>query len=87
MQDFAELVPTFLLQKAVHNIGVGLLPAISQTRVWAGRGSGECCDLCGRVIRITEVEIELDAEDGARIPRFHSACHSLWQQACRQAVG
>ena len=71
-----------LKSTAVDLIRRQLLPAEAPKSIWAGRGSGEPCSLCGKAIDRTEVEYEFEApgDDRTRGPfRFHLRCHALWQ--------
>jgi len=66
---------------AAERINRKLLPAQLPKTLWAGRGSGEPCSLCGRAIDRNETEYELEALPaiGANgIVRLHVRCHGVW---------
>jgi len=56
------------------------------TRIDAGFGAGDQCDLCDQAIASNKVEyVVTDAHDGK--PRhFHLACHLEWQRECAQRL-
>ena len=59
-----------------------LLPTEIPKSIWAFRGTGKPCSLCGQVIDPVEMEYELEAPVGggaASTFRFHLRCHALWQ--------
>jgi hypothetical protein len=77
-----------LIERAQAAIAAHRLPLAATSRIWGGRGSGQCCSLCGEPIGSDDVEIELDtAVEGNAGVRFHARCHSLWQQVCRRLTG
>ena len=57
------------------------------TRLWAGRGTGQPCEHCGRTIPAEEVQYDLELADrsGAssnaegRILSFHIGCYDPWR--------
>jgi len=62
----------------------GLLPHDGATTLWAGIGSGRTCSLCEAPILITEMEYELEYDDGRRVILFHVSCHGLWEAERRR---
>jgi hypothetical protein len=61
----------------------GAVPQEACRITWFGPGSGQCCILCERVIRPTEIECECEHPRGGVI-RFHQLCFAAWDEA-RQA--
>jgi hypothetical protein len=60
----------------------GELPPAS-SRLWAGKGSGRPCSICGEHIHPSAVEFETDGQ----VPLVvHQACHAIWLSEDR-AVG
>lgn len=61
--------------------------ATDTTRLWAGRGTGQPCDLCGKVIPPEEVQYDLEVADRSsdanvstgRIFSFHLGCYDTWR--------
>jgi hypothetical protein len=56
-------------------------------RTWGGNGSGEPCSLCGKHVRLSDIEYELEVGDGAHPEtyRFHFMCHAASQfESARQ---
>jgi hypothetical protein len=57
------------------------------TRLWAGRGTGQPCEYCGKVIPAEEVQYDLEVPDRAatpgvpegRILSFHISCYDPWR--------
>jgi hypothetical protein len=72
-----------LRKAALERIERGMLPRHIPATVWAGRGSGQPCSLCGLAIGLAEMEYELagfNASSAAEhTVRFHLRCHALWQ--------
>jgi hypothetical protein len=69
----------------------GDLPDVAPQRICVNAGDGGQCSLCGEPIRRPEPEYELHFELGHAgvlgVPcRFHSRCHTIWEQekAARQ---
>ncbi|HEX4025004.1 MAG TPA: hypothetical protein VHX52_09930 [Steroidobacteraceae bacterium] len=69
---------------AKQRIQAGELPCNPSRRMWGSRGTGAPCSLCGRPIRIEEVEYEIEVPDEGKeqVLRFHLACHSIWHSEC-----
>jgi len=75
---------------AKQRIKAGELPCNASRRMWGSRGTGAPCSLCGRPIRLEDVEYEVeipeaevaDAEAAQVVLRFHLACHAVWQSEC-----
>ena len=58
---------------------IGLLPATTPLRVWAGPGLDKPCDACDSLIEGDDTEFEIDfGKDGMR--RFHAGCRIVWTQ-------
>lgn len=58
------------------------------TRLWAGRGTGQPCEYCGKAIPPEEVQYDLEVQDRAapaandpdsRILSFHINCYDPWR--------
>ncbi len=70
---------------ARERIARGVLPRDVPSQIWAGKGSGRCCDLCDQPIAADEVEYEverLDANARRSVFVFHIVCQSIWQLEC-----
>jgi hypothetical protein len=53
------------------------LPPNGQGRIYAGRGQGDVCELCEKMIDSSDIEYELEWQEGAetRRSRLHRACY------------
>lgn len=59
------------------------------TRLWAGRGTGQPCEYCGKVIPAEEVQYDLEMPEkpaaaaatsaDERILSFHIGCYDPWR--------
>jgi hypothetical protein len=61
-------------------LAVGQLPRRTNTKLWAGLGTGLLCDGCDHPITVTDTEYQVDAI-GLGTLRFHKACMWFWQEA------
>ena len=59
--------------------GVLPLPPGPPQKYFAGKGTGQLCDLCEQAITAEDLEYELDT--GSRRLRFHEECLDVWRQA------
>ena len=59
--------------------GVLPLPPGPPQKYFAGKGTGQLCDLCEQAITSEDLEYELDT--GSRTLRFHEKCLDMWRQA------
>jgi hypothetical protein len=59
--------------------GVLPLPPEPPQKYFAGKGTGQLCDVCAQAITAEELEYELDT--GARTLHFHEKCLDMWRQA------
>jgi hypothetical protein len=59
--------------------GVLPLPPGPPQKYFAGKGTGQFCDLCEQAITAEDLEYELDT--GSRTLRFHEECLDVWRQA------
>ena len=59
--------------------GVRPLPPEPPQKYFAGKGTGQRCDLCEQAITEEQLEYELDLGD--RTLRFHEKCLDMWRQA------
>jgi hypothetical protein len=70
--------------KAARHIRFGMVPRRSVIEIWAHRGCGEACLVCGESVLANEFEIEVCFEPdpllGEETPayRFHHLCYSVW---------
>jgi hypothetical protein len=55
------------------------LPPEPPGKYFAGKGTGQLCDVCEKAIMAEQLEYELDA--GGRTFRFHEKCLDMWRQA------
>jgi hypothetical protein len=74
-----------LFTRAREYIAIGRLPSGVPKSLNAGRGTGEPCSLCGRVIEPEQVEYEV-TEWGGMMFRFHLRCHAIWQLAVADRI-
>lgn len=72
--------PTTIAEMIRKKLDAGTLPLNSPTKLWAGQGSGRLCGACEQRIRTSQAEYELEYGDDRPVPRFHAACHALWEQ-------
>ncbi len=76
-------------------IRLGRVPRSANARVFCGRGAGYPCACCGRSIRRSEseYEIENDPLDADALYVMHARCYSIWSELvestyeCRQPAG
>ncbi len=57
------------------------LPYQEPLRTWAGHGTGVLCNLCGRTIKATDIEyeVELAPAGNPRGLHFHFNCYREWE--------
>jgi hypothetical protein len=55
------------------------LPPEPPEKYFAGKGTGQLCDVCEQAITAEHLEYELDV--GVRTLRFHEKCLDMWRQA------
>ncbi len=55
------------------------LPPEPPQKYFAGKGTGQLCDVCEQAITAEHLEYELDV--GVRTLRFHEKCLDIWRQA------
>jgi hypothetical protein len=55
------------------------LPPEPPQKYFAGKGTGQLCDLCEQPITAEDLEYELDT--GGCTLRFHEKCLDMWRQA------
>jgi hypothetical protein len=55
------------------------LPPEPPQKYFAGKGTGQRCDVCEQAISAEELEYEVDVDD--RTLRFHEKCLDMWRQA------
>jgi hypothetical protein len=62
-------------------IRAGVLPVPPEPpqTYFAGKGTGQRCDVCEQAITVEELEYELDMS--GRTLRFHEKCLDMWRQA------
>ena len=74
-----------LRRRARAALTAGLLPRERPTGVWGGNGTGERCAVCGHVIDMAEMELEVEfavAEvglQGVREFHMHLSCFAAWE--------
>jgi len=59
--------------------GVLPLPPEPPQKYFAGKGTGQLCDVCEQAITAEHLEYELDVS--GRTLRFHEECLDMWRQA------
>lgn len=57
------------------------LPPEPPQKYFAGKGTGQLCDLCEQAITADDLEYELDID--GRTLRFHEKCLDMWRQSGR----
>lgn len=57
------------------------LPCVAPRLLWAGRGNGAVCSLCGSAVSSTEIEHEIEQElnGGRQVFHFHVSCQAAWR--------
>ena len=65
---------------AITRIGTGEMPGVEPQCLWGGKGAGDPCALCGKHIKESEMEYEIQ-DGGERIFHLHLRCHAIWQLA------
>jgi len=74
-----------LRQRARAAIERGAIPRERPERFWGGRGTGEACTICERIIPQGEVEIEIELPSHGSpdtrpdIRYFHVRCFAAWE--------
>jgi hypothetical protein len=59
----------------------GILPPLTDNRVWGGPATGKACHICGGAIEPPDLEFEIEGT----VPTFlHSVCHKLWLDESRR---
>ena len=48
-------------------------------KYFAGKGTGQRCDVCEQAITDDQLEYEIDVSEGTL--RFHNTCLDMWRQA------
>ena len=66
----------------LQRIEDGRLPVMLSTRIDAGYGAGDWCDLCDQLIAADKVEYDVTEPDSGKRLHFHIACHMAWQREC-----
>ncbi len=64
----------------------GALWAIRGAVQWAGYGSGKACCVCGKTVKLSDIEYEAD-DGGRRLPGCHFACFVVWYEESRTFGG
>lgn len=59
--------------------GILPLPPEPPEKYFAGKGTGQRCDVCEQAIAADQLEFEFDVD--ARTLRFHERCLEMWRQA------
>jgi len=71
-----------LRSRVLQRIENGRLPLMLSTRIDAGYGAGDRCDLCDQPIAADKVEYDVTDPDSGKRLYFHIACHFAWQREC-----
>jgi len=79
MDEKPEVSNVTLCQMIRTHLAAGSLFPVDG-KVFAGKGTGQLCTVCGRPIFATEVEHEVTKPQTAYA---HSTCHSIWVQESR----
>jgi hypothetical protein len=66
------------MQRASLDIQRGIPLRNGHGKIWHGCGNGKPCNGCGRSILRTEIEVEVDLDNGSTL-RLHSACFVIWR--------
>ena len=78
------ITPSSLQDQARARIASGDLPCERTLHVYGGRGTGEACSLCRKVIGSDAIEYEAPVKDDRL--HFHIRCHDIWQQECARSA-
>ena len=73
-------IPATIADMICKKLDAGTLPVNSPRKLWAGQGTGQLCGACEQQILSSHAEYELEYDDGGPVPRFHAACHALWEE-------
>ena len=76
------LSETELRSRVLQRMADGRLPLILSTRIDAGYGAGDRCDLCDQLTAADKVEYDVTDPDSGKRLYFHIACHFAWQREC-----
>jgi len=76
------LSETELRSRVLQRMEDGRLPLILSTRIDAGYGAGDRCDLCDQLTAADKVEYDVTDPDSGKRLYFHIACHFAWQREC-----
>ena len=68
-----------LVAEKIRSGALSLSPEPPQ-KYFAGKGTGQLCDVCEQPITAEDLEYELDTD--GRTLRFHERCADIWRQAC-----
>ena len=72
---------TDLATRVADKIRSGVLPPPPEPpqKYFAGKGTGQRCDVCEQAITGEQLEYEVDVD--GRTLRFHEKCVDMWRQA------
>ena len=81
-----------LTERIRQAIDSGKLPARKPDRVLGGLGTGKVCAVCGAMLTLTQMEIEVEFDRGATSPgrdRYwtHPRCYAAWEFELRDSSG
>jgi hypothetical protein len=81
-----------LTERIRQAIDSGKLPARKPDRVLGGLGTGKVCAVCGAMLTLTQMEIEVEFDRGATSPgrdRYwtHPRCYAAWEFELRDRSG
>ena len=81
-----------LTERIRQAIDSGKLPARKPDRVLGGLGTGKLCAVCGAMLTLTQMEIEVEFDRGATSPgpdRYwtHPRCFAAWELELRGRSG
>jgi hypothetical protein len=72
--------------RVLQRIDDGRLRCVLSTKIDAGYGTGEQCEVCDQAIAPDKVEYDItDPHSGERL-HFHFACHAVWQRECARRL-
>jgi hypothetical protein len=68
--------------ETTKNVDVAPVPYTQALRTWAGHGTGATCSACGTVIKVSEIEYEVEVypAPGSDVLtlHFHLICYRNW---------
>ena len=74
-----------LRRRARAALNAGLMPRDQPLGLWGGNGAGDACPVCGQVVEVAEMELEVEfrfaevSAHGVREFHLHLPCFAAWE--------